>query len=890
MKKICLIPKRHALAVLTAGVVVGGMLATTSRADYYKWPASIPVENEATNAARGVQAAPILNAPVVTPTNVTVSWYGMQGWSTVVASTNGAGGPYFPVTGVKATAHNWSSKLTNAFGPTALFQVAQTNFYSGSGECAGCHGDTYENYANTAHAGALASLQNIGMGNNPDCLQCHNVGMNQATGFTDSTATPHLANVGCESCHGPAGWHKNSDHNIHPVVSIDPKICGSCHQDSHHPTYEEYAESGHAGAALETRFGCAACHSATMRMTMLNEYNDMLAGRPHALDLPTGTTASAWTATCATCHDPHNTRTSPLFAYQAVPGVGTNMVPVAPKLTQLRNPLWSSNFYTLPTVTDVRTVKTTNYNGVVTTTTVNMNTVFDSLYDSNVQICGQCHNHRGARWDTQVYGLVTNTIVGSLTTNVVYVDLYTTNTVTQVFTNELGVPYLTNSYTYSYVSGRTNTTVVVTPTNNVIDVGIVTSFFTATNGGVVYTGTNSSGYGRPPHHSPQYNMLVGIVQPDYLNTLDGRNVYNGTTNNGKGIYAAHSGIAPRSIYNTNQCVTCHMPSYSVNSTTKVTGHTFEMNEKGCALAGCHTSGTPGIEEHMTKTTNSLAQLAVLLNQWALKDAPDILRTNYAQLAWEYTSPGALGTKSTNAGVKYVVGPNATMTNSTSPTYNPLNNNLQLLIPESIRQARFNAYMVLHDGSLGVHNPRFTTALLNDAENKVLDQITVAKFKANVVNAYTNAPVIFTNLNASATASCTWDFGNGISTSSAAAVTNYYTTPGIYTVSLTVTDTNGATSTMTRTNYIGIWNKPVPSFTYTPGSLTAPATVNFTNTSENAGYYAWVYMFGTTGSPFSNDENPPAFTYTNAGTYKVRLTAYNLVGSVAVTNTITVTAP
>ena len=47
------------------------------------------------------------------------------------------------------------------------------------------------------------------------------------------------------------------------------------------------------------------------------------------------------------------------------------------------------------------------------------------------------------------------------------------------------------------------------------------------------------------------------------------------------------------------------------------------------------------------------------------------------------------------------------------------------------------------------------------------------------------------------------------------------------------------------------------------------------------------MNGVTGSPFSNDPSP-TFTYTNTGTFQVRLTAYNPGGNISVTNTITVT--
>ena len=43
---------------------------------------------------------------------------------------------------------------------------------------------------------------------------------------------------------------------------------------------------------------------------------------------------------------------------------------------------------------------------------------------------------------------------------------------------------------------------------------------------------------------------------------------------------------------------------------------------------------------------------------------------------------------------------------------------QVKIPEAIRQARFNLYMVGYDQSLGVHNADYTRYLLMDASNKV----------------------------------------------------------------------------------------------------------------------------------------------------------------------------
>src|SRR6185369_10451690 len=159
-----------------------------------------------------------------------------------------------------------------------------------------------------------------------------------------------------------------------------------------------------------------------------------------------------------------------------------------------------------------------------------------------------------------------------------------------------------------------------------------------TNGASITVGvtTNVTGYSRQPHHSPQYNLLIGIVQPDYLNT----NALGVATN----FTARHSGFTGNP-YNTNQCATCHMPSYAVSSTTNVTGHTYEMNTRGCGLGGCHLSGVPDYEGYQVTTTNNLARLVDLLNSWAISKGTNILgAADYnksKQNAWEFSTIGAL---------------------------------------------------------------------------------------------------------------------------------------------------------------------------------------------------------------------------------------------------------
>jgi hypothetical protein len=72
-------------------------------------------------------------------------------------------------------------------------------------------------------------------------------------------------------------------------------------------------------------------------------------------------------------------------------------------------------------------------------------------------------------------------------------------------------------------------------------------------------------------------------------------------------------------------------------------------------------------------------------------------------AWEYTSPGELSNPPgvTNAGPASIEQP---------------------LIPDTIRKARFNLYLVQRDGSFGVHNGPFAITLLNAARNWVQAEI------------------------------------------------------------------------------------------------------------------------------------------------------------------------
>jgi len=120
---------------------------------------------------------------------------------------------------------------------------------------------------------------------------------------------------------------------------------------------------------------------------------------------------------------------------------------------------------------------------------------------------------------------------------------------------------------------------------------------------------------------------------------------------------------------------------------------------------------------------------------------------------------------------------------------------------------------------------------------------------------------------------TWDFGDGnIQSFTAPPFQHTYSTAGIFTVKLIVTDASGCSDSLTRSNIITTTD-PVPDFS-TADTLTCPgATVTFTNTSAPTPLtYQWDFGDGGTSTAAS-----PTYIYTTTGNYSVKLRVQDAVG-------------
>jgi len=126
----------------------------------------------------------------------------------------------------------------------------------------------------------------------------------------------------------------------------------------------------------------------------------------------------------------------------------------------------------------------------------------------------------------------------------------------------------------------------------------------------------------------------------------------------------------------------------------------------------------------------------------------------------------------------------------------------------------------------------------------------------------------------------WDFGDG-NTSTIQNPAHTYDDPGLYTVSLTVTEASGGTDTETKVDYITVdYAPPTCDFTADVTSGVAPLTVNFTDLSLDS-VDTWDWDFGDGGT--STEQNP-SYDYATPGTYTVTLNVSGPGGSDSHTKT------
>jgi len=112
--------------------------------------------------------------------------------------------------------------------------------YVGSAGCKDCHQAEWEQWSSTAHARSLKSLTAKNKQTDAACVSCHVTGNGQPGGFRDAVSTPELAQVGCESCHGPGEHHAEFPGDAYGE-ELEIAACTGCHDLQNSPEFDYYA-------------------------------------------------------------------------------------------------------------------------------------------------------------------------------------------------------------------------------------------------------------------------------------------------------------------------------------------------------------------------------------------------------------------------------------------------------------------------------------------------------------------------------------------------------------------------------------------------------------------------------------------------------------------------
>lgn len=130
-----------------------------------------------------------------------------------------------------------------------------------------------------------------------------------------------------------------------------------------------------------------------------------------------------------------------------------------------------------------------------------------------------------------------------------------------------------------------------------------------------------------------------------------------------------------------QCARCHMyrQDFQSDQAPAIAGHSFQVNYKGCATAGCHPS-------------QAAAEAAIITLHTEVDSRLDMIEVRLGDTStWEYSSAG---------------GPNSAG---------------QAMLSDNIKKIRFLYHYITADGSLGIHNPDYVRDMLEKAEDLLDDE-------------------------------------------------------------------------------------------------------------------------------------------------------------------------
>jgi hypothetical protein len=117
------------------------------------------------------------------------------------------------------------------------FSVLAENSYVGTAACRDCHEEQYDNftkYAKKSHSDKSVKIMasDLSEAELATCYGCHATGYGKPGGFVSYEKTPHLADAGCEVCHGPGYDHVESGGDTELIKGkLTMEDCVDCHNE-----------------------------------------------------------------------------------------------------------------------------------------------------------------------------------------------------------------------------------------------------------------------------------------------------------------------------------------------------------------------------------------------------------------------------------------------------------------------------------------------------------------------------------------------------------------------------------------------------------------------------------------------------------------------------------
>jgi len=206
-----------------------------------------------------------------------------------------------------------------------------------------------------------------------------------------------------------------------------------------------------------------------------------------------------------------------------------------------------------------------------------------------------------------------------------------------------------------------------------------------------------------------------------------------------------------------------------------------------------------------------------------------------------------------------------------------------VVPSDAAKILFNYLLYKKDGSHGVHNTKYTLALLKESVAR-WDSVPRAAINLSANRTCFATSVEFQNQSLGAVANSTWDFGDGTTpeqVTGAGSTTHSYAKAGSFLVSLSITGSAGNAS---RSTTITIDTIPDAQFVMSADEVFVDSTVTFTDQSTRSpNSWSWDFGDGVGTSAVQN----PQYVYTAVGLYEVRLIAGNDCGVDTLLDTISV---